>query len=208
MIPRLIHQMWMGGPMPALWAEYREKLVALHPNWNFRLWTEADLQFRLWHNQTLIDRAEQISPMAPYQFISDVVRYEVLLEFGGVWVDIDFDPQKPLDELCNGKEAWVAYEDGVWVNNAVMGMAQEHPVMREAVDGLAGNVGQFRPSVGNTHKSGPQYLTPLILAHEVHIYPKEYFYPYLWNELDREGELFPDAYMVHRWANRRKRIKP
>jgi hypothetical protein len=49
--------------------------------------------------------------------------------------------------------------------------------------------------------NGP-YLLTLIAEQEpsVTIFGAERFYPYLWDEPERAGEDFPDAYAVHHWA--------
>lgn len=48
--------------------------------------------------------------------------------------------------------------------------------------------------------NGPYFFT-LLLEQEpdVTIFGAELFYPYLWNELERRDEAFPDAYAVHHW---------
>jgi hypothetical protein len=34
---------------------------------------------------------------------------------------------------------------------------------------------------------------------DVTVLPKDAFYPYLWDEPERAGELFPQSVGVHRW---------
>ena len=49
--------------------------------------------------------------------------------------------------------------------------------------------------------NGP-YLLSLILEQEpgVTIFGTEKFYPYPWDEPERAGDAFPDAYAVHHWT--------
>lgn len=193
--------------MPTMYRIYILELKELHPTWEHRLWKLEDIvkQSDKFFNYPLIEEAERISPNAPQQFISDVVRYEVLNAFGGVWLDVDMDPQKSLDPLCSGIEGWICWEEtGKWVNNAAMASVAGSAWLREAIINLAYSIDEH-PYAANTIKSGPQYLTPIVLKHGVFIHPKETFYPYLWNELHLEREAFPDSYAIHRWNNRRKR---
>lgn len=206
MIPSIIHQMWVGSRMPSEFKEYRDKLRGLHPEWQLILWGEDNLPdfIDTMHNAMLIRQARYISPKAPEQFVSDVSRYEILNSYGGVWLDVDMDPNKPLGPLNEKTEGWACWEvPGVWANNAAMAAEPGSAWLWDAIRGLEDSVNKH-PGAANTVKSGPQYLTPILLKHGVTIYPKDYFFPYLWNELDRELESFPDSYAVHRWNNRRR----
>lgn len=50
--------------------------------------------------------------------------------------------------------------------------------------------------------TGPILVTRMLLNEDsVTKYPKEYFYPYLWNEKEEASGSFPDSYAVHRWAH-------
>lgn len=201
-IPKIIHQMWIGPPCPyeALMETWRTH----HPDWEYRLWTEENLQPMA--NQDLWDRAYEISPGAPEQFRSDVARYEILAVHGGVWVDADFTCQRPIDGLCTG--TFAGLETGAWLNNALIGGPAFDPLWMELVERLPQNVARRRPGEGNTVKSGPQFFTPIARRHEIIEYPSWYFYPYSWRDLDAVGP-FPHSYAVHHWGNRRRmRGKP
>lgn len=186
--------------MPDELAAYRDTWAELHPDWELRLWGEADLGWL--RNIDLFRDAEAVTPHVG-QFRADVARYEILHRFGGVYVDCDMECRRPIDPLM-GFECWAAWEtDGVWVNNAVMGCVPGHPLMVALIDGLPGNVKRTfgkRPNV----LSGPQYLTPLAIEHGIEVRPSAEFFPYRWDELERGNEDFPDAYGVHHWNNRRK----
>jgi mannosyltransferase OCH1-like enzyme len=190
--------------MPAHLAAYGETWAQHHPGWEHRLWTEANMP-RL-RNQRLYDAAERIAPRNVGQLRADVARYEILLEHGGVYVDCDMECLRPLDPLLTpGMSCFAGWETpGRWVNNAVLGASPAHPFLGELVERLARNVVAHcdaRPNV----MSGPQYLTPIYRRHAdtVTVFPKEHFYPYLWSELERIDETFPDSYAVHHWHNRR-----
>lgn len=211
MIPKIIHQFWAGGPFPAEYNGFCGGWQDLHPGWDYHLWNLESFPFSIEDQSCyrMIMKATEISPQASMQFTSDLVRYDLLRQFGGIWIDVDMKPQKPLDSLCVVPN-WIAWEDpGRWVNNAVMAAEKGSPWVLEIIRGLEENLAKLGPTVANTHKSGPQYITPVTKRYAkmgvVEIYPKDYFYPYLWNELGREGERFPEAFGVHYWNNRRKR---
>ena len=56
-IPKIIHHIWVGGPMPEhlranclAWAE-------LHLDWDFKLWTESEIDEIGLQNRALYDQA-------------------------------------------------------------------------------------------------------------------------------------------------------
>lgn len=205
-IPRIIHQMWIGSSTPPHIQRYMGSWMTHHPGWSVWHWRREDLEYMGLANWELFDRAMDIAPQSPYQFQADVARYEILFRHGGVWVDADFECQKPIDDMM-GNLAWMAWEkEGVWLNNAIMGMPAEHSLMVEAINGLGQNILDKHPA-SNSVLSGPQYITPLALQSEdpIKFVAKDLFFPYLWNELDRGNESFPNAYAVHHWNNRRVR---
>lgn len=203
MIPRVFHRIWVGGPMPDHLAAYGDTWAQHHPGWDHQLWTETNMPAL--RNQQLYDDAERIAPGHEGQFRADVARYELLARHGGVYVDCDLECRKPIDDLCD-VAAFAAWEHtDRWVNNAFMGAVPGHPFLVALIAGLAQHV-RRRPGERPNKLSGPQYLTPVYrrFARDVTVYPKDWFYPYLWSELDRQGEDFPDAYAVHHWNHRRE----
>jgi mannosyltransferase OCH1-like enzyme len=201
-IPRLFHSIWVGDPMPDHLREYVASWTRVHPGWEHKVWGDADLDWL--QNQELYDFAEAITKHHG-QFRADVARYEILHRYGGVYVDCDFEAVVPIDDLLMGVDCFAAWEtDDVWVNNAILGSVPGHPLLRDLIDGLPANVKAHRGQRPNI-TSGPQYLTPLARRHGITVYPSAAFYPYRWDELDRAGHAFPDAYAVHHWDNARKR---
>lgn len=209
MIPRIIHQMWIGSETPVEYLGYAAGWRALHPGWEYMWWDErmggkgrmGDYGL---FNEKLWDGAHAISPRAIWQYRSDIARYEILHKYGGVWVDMDMMPQKSIDPLMIDVDGWAAWEEpGKWINNAMLACVPGYKVMENIIKGLPAR--SAWPGA-NTVKSGPQYITPhLLAADRFMVWPKQYFYPYLWNELEREDEEHPNAYAVHRWNNRRRR---
>jgi mannosyltransferase OCH1-like enzyme len=201
-IPPVFHFVWVGAPMPDRLARYIASWAAVHPDWTVKVWGDND--FGWLANQDLYDRAGSHTSSVG-QFRSDVARLEILHRFGGVYVDCDFEALQPIDDLCD-VPAFAAWEaDGVWVNNALMGSVPGHPLWSELIAALPGNVDRCagkRPNV----MTGPQFITPHIVERpDVALYPSAWFYPYLWSELHRQGEEFPEARAVHHWDNARKR---
>lgn len=204
-IPRQIHTVWVGDPMPSHLAEYVKTWTRVHPGWSHRIWGEDDLDWL--QNQELFDFAEAYTTSVG-QFRSDIARYEILHRHGGVYVDADFEALAPIDELLMGVDCFAAWEtNDVWVGNAILGSAPGHPFLADLIDGLPLNVSQHRGERPN-RMTGPQYLTPIARAHRIELFASELFYPYNFADVgtEREHGPFPTAYGVHHWQNRRNRL--
>ncbi|HEX5852429.1 MAG TPA: glycosyltransferase [Solirubrobacteraceae bacterium] len=192
-IPRTIHRVWLGEePMPAEHERFGETFAHSHPSWELRLWSDEDLP------GLDITAAERERARTPSE-LSNLVRYEVLRRHGGVYVDTDVDCLRPLTPLLRGLDAFAALERPGRVGNAVLGSVAGHPAFTRAAR-LARRtlgIGAHSPDA-----NGPYFLS-LILEQEpanVAILPARLFYPYLWDELERRHESFPDAYAVHHWT--------
>lgn len=222
MIPRTLHQVWIGPPMPEEFALYMKSWADLHPEWEHVLWDEKTIEAlpMLRSNRVLWDDAEKYAAgNGVHQLRADVARYELLYHHGGVYVDADFECKRPIDLLlsrgtlhdrsADETGAFAAWEvEHRWVNNAIMGARALHPLTARLCAGLGANVTRVRRARRSARPnalSGPQYLTRIIKEHAVPvvIFAKELFYPYLYNELDRADDEFPAAYAVHHWHNRR-----
>tara|TARA_B100000614_G_scaffold262909_1_gene300476 strand:- start:60603 stop:61349 length:747 start_codon:yes stop_codon:yes gene_type:complete len=105
-IPKVFHQFWAGGEMPLAYRCFSQHLQDLHPDWDYILWNEEsipDLSLRYIYNYFKDNGYNQI-----YSVLSDLVRYEILLREGGVWIDTDMLILKNLDPLLEDKDLLIA----------------------------------------------------------------------------------------------------
>ena len=122
MIPKLIHRIWLGPPMPPEHEAFGRRWEELYPDWEMWLWGEAALAGLGMQNQDLYDRAEELAPGFEGQLRSDVARYEILYRYGGLYVDTDFEPLRSFEDRLPGLSCFFAWEHQDEVaNNAIMG---------------------------------------------------------------------------------------
>jgi inositol phosphorylceramide mannosyltransferase catalytic subunit len=190
-IPRTIHRVWLGGPMPAEHERFAETFAEHHPAWEMRLWSERDFA------ELAIGDAER-ERARTHSELSNLVRYEVLHRHGGVYVDTDVECRRALTPLLRGVEGFAALETPGRVGTAVLGAVPGHPTFARAARLTRQTLGS---GVHSPDANGPGLLS-LILEQEagLAILPAGMFYPYLWDEPERRDEPFPDAYAVHHWA--------
>jgi len=197
LIPRLFHRVWLGGMMPDEFVRFGETWLEQNPGWEMRLWEESD--FPPLRNQELYDTAENYSEK------SDIVRFELLLLYGGVYVDCDFECLRGIEEVLSGVEAFAAFENDAQVGTAIMGAVPGHPFVDYLVRSLPASVkenGRADP----VESTGPMFLTRCLADFDftgmepVKLFPATLFYPYPWNQKYRRYERFDQAYAVHHWA--------
>jgi len=208
-VPKLIHRVWLGSPIPPEFERFADSWAQINPDWEMRLWTEANLPLLI--NQELYDRAPDLvsSRLVP-RFRSNLVRYEILLAHGGLYVDCDFEALKPIDGLIGGLDCFAAEERRGLIANGFMGATPGHPLIRQLIDDAPASVQQRRgqPSWRTT---GPEHLTRTAAQRpgELTLVPTKAVYPYHHTDLDKTGahpKPPSTAYAHHVWASRRKSV--
>jgi mannosyltransferase OCH1-like enzyme len=191
-IPHAIHRVWLGGAaMPEAHARFGQSFAELHPGWEQRLWTDADLP-SLDIGQAERERARSASEL------SNLVRYEVLYRIGGVYVDTDVLCLRPFDELIAGLDAFAGLELPGRVGTAVLGAVPGHPLFERAARLTRQTLGVGPHSAD---ANGPYFLSLLAEQEQgLAIFGADRFYPYRWDEPERAGETFGDAHAVHHWS--------
>jgi len=107
MIPKIIHQIWIGPKDPPL--EYMDTWRRLHPSWNYQLWNNERVFSRSWRNQRLVNYYRQNQT---WHGVADVIRYEILFEIGGFMPGADSECLLPVDDLFEKQfDAFAVYEN-------------------------------------------------------------------------------------------------
>lgn len=193
--------------MPARYRAFRQGWLELHPDWRHVLWTDANLP--VLRNQRLYDR-----PPCPAinvgQFRADLLRYEILHDHGGVYIDMDTEPVAPLDQLLDEPHGcWAVRQDDRLIANGMLGATAGHPVMRQLVKGIPGSVNRRRGRKPR-QSTGPHYLTRLWKAgarKRMTVWPPETFFPYSWDQVAEAptGPPWPAGTIgCHQWHNQRR----
>ena len=99
MIPKILHQVWVGPNPPPTRA--METWRRRHPDWEYRIWTDHTG----WENQKAIDA------MPEWNGKADIMRYEILYRHGGVVVDADSECLRSLDDHFLEHIAWACWEN-------------------------------------------------------------------------------------------------
>jgi len=96
MIPKIIHQVWVAAPMPDQVRAWIDGWRAMHGDWEHRLWTEQNLPALV--NGDCFDATDIPAQKA------DIVRYEIVHRYGGLYVDADYECLGRIDDLIDGRD--------------------------------------------------------------------------------------------------------
>jgi mannosyltransferase OCH1-like enzyme len=99
MIPKILHQTWKTRDIPPELCSYAESWKRLHPGWEYRLWTDQSArEFVAASYPRLLRKYDKY----PYNIQRvDVARLLILAEYGGLYVDLDFEALRPVDSLLD-----------------------------------------------------------------------------------------------------------
>jgi len=157
-IPKILHQIWIG-PKPAptnLMQSWKDK----HPDFEYIYWNESEFQSR----GMTFECYDQIAAIAEINGKADIIRWEILHRYGGVFVDADSICIEPFDDYFMEKEAFATYENesvrkGL-VATGTMGFVPGHPLCCDIIDMLkSGKLDRKIAEYRAWYSVGPALLT-------------------------------------------------
>lgn len=95
---------------------------------------------------------------------ADILRYEIVYNYGGIYCDVDSVSLKPFDS--NFSYSFLAYTPGSYKNvtNAVFGFEKESKFLKYVIDTLTVH---YSPDIGFIpSRTGPTFLTSCLLAYD------------------------------------------
>jgi len=194
MVVKRIHQIWVGPkPIPAKSLKFIDGIKALHPDYEYRLWTDADLTPK---NFTTL---EYIHSTPVYAQKADIMRYEIIYRHGGVYLDIDFEILKPLTGLLT--EDFVVCNEDAHINkymtNAFIYSVPGNPDLKKCVDNICTcSLGGGKVNVA----TGPWYFRKNISLEGARVLPTHTMYPtHYMQRGHRPSKFLEDTYGMHHW---------
>jgi hypothetical protein len=178
--------------MPQEFVYFGNTWLAHHPGWTMYTWTDRHVS-GLTQPATL----EQSTAKSGK---SNVLRYEILVRYGGVYIDTDFECLRNIEPILNNVACFVGMQCPDVANNAIIGAVPGHAFIRDLVVHIPARARVMSGGL-SIRQSGPYYLTERLRGRrDVTVFPASVFYPYQWHERWRRHEHFPSAYGVHHWS--------
>ena len=206
-IPKVIHYFWFGGkelpPMAkkciASWKKYC-------PDYEIREWNESNFDV----NQ--IPYTKQAYAAGKYAFVSDYARFLILEQMGGIYMDIDVELVRSLDDILE-RGAYLGceedYEAGILLNPGLGMAAEAHdPYLQEIVDtyqsinfqnedGSQNMTTIVRYTTDFFKKHGLQEVPGIQKVGNFFIYPREYFSPQHYKT--GKKTMTPNTHSIHHY---------
>ena len=175
MIPKIIHQIWIGNlePPVSLMDSWKNK----NPDFKYILWDEEKIRDEKFSSQVKIDEIEEYCGKA------DIIRYEILNRYGGVYIDADSYCIEKLGNFLLEK-SFAVYENekirkGL-IATGVLGFEPNHPFLSNILKIIK----KIPVSKEETGKKAWQTVGPLLFTkiynktlQKIKIYPSFMFYP-------------------------------
>jgi hypothetical protein len=208
--PKIIHQIWMGDITKApLEYMFGCKELALRHGWTYKLWDDNTINTEL---LPMMVNGKIYTEFPNMHGKSDILRYELLYHWGGVYVDADTVCFRPFDLLLaktrkDKKEAFLAYENeekrGTLLGSSILGAVQYSSAMLTCIWEL-----NFRKLTDPAFISvGPYLLTDAFEKYgmSAKIFPSKTFFPFHMTEfsvLEKEKWRLddPNVFTFHRFA--------
>lgn len=204
-IPKIIHQIWIGSPLPEKYHSFILSWQKHHPEWTYILWDDETIANLHLINQDQYDASTNFGQKA------DIARYEILYRFGGVYIDIDFECLRPLDLFhhCCDYYTGIGYAGRFSTFNGLIGSTPENPIVKACIDMLdIYSHYEGSPEHNILFTSGPFHQARCFIehAHEAGravAFPVGYFYPWPFSKKEDtthlEKWLRPETFAIHYW---------
>jgi mannosyltransferase OCH1-like enzyme len=149
---KIIHQLWVG--------EYVIPEKDYHYAQGIRV-NNSSFEYNFWDNYNLpnlpikIEQLKQLySKEKKWIELADMLRYYFVYEYGGLYVDCDYEFVKPFDELeldsYDGVVSLVFNPEDITICNSMFGFRKKHPIMKYICEKMYNN--------GNIMWLGPHFF--------------------------------------------------
>lgn len=210
-IPKIIHQIWLGGPLPEKYKEIQKTWQKYHPDWEYRLWTDEDAKNFAMKNRELFDSATNLGEKA------DIFRYEILYRHGGLYVDTDFECLRSFDTLHKLCDFYIGIDTlerkfrSPRLSNALLASIPGHPLLEQCLKSMSGEGPRDNFDLIQ-QRTGPGLVTRAFLAqiddltYKNVALPSSYFYPLPAPERNgsfggaiKEAWVQNESFAIHYW---------
>ncbi len=190
--------------------EWQQSWKHYNPGWKHVLWNDEKINEKL-----NITHPNILHECKNFSEKSDILRFEILYQFGGLYIDTDFECLKPIDPLFINRDFLIFRESRNDVCGAFFAASRNNSRVKKIIDGLPDRQRIHGKAKANI-KFGPKYLHEMLPGASVDNNTR-LVYPYMWNEKHRRNENFaetsPESYAVHHWkgswkGNQDRRQRP
>ena len=127
MIPKIIHYCWFGEkPLPESTKRYMQTWREFLPDYEMKKWNEENYSI-----QSAPEYVQEAYEARKYAFVSDYVRVQKLLEYGGIYFDTDIEVVRPFEQHLEGHSMVMGFEGERRLSTAFIACCKGHAFMEE-----------------------------------------------------------------------------
>jgi len=175
-IPKIIHQVWIGGKMPdkekRLCDEWKDECKK--QGWEYMFWGNEEVKQYEIRNNNIFERTKSVGQK------SDIIRLQILEDYGGVYLDTDFKYIKMFDDkmLTLDFFAGLTYDKKPVIMNSLIGSSGGNELIchLNEIEEIS-----YHNAMEVIRTTGPYYLTDKYFKSEMGnkcIFPVTYFFPF------------------------------
>lgn len=207
-IPHRIHQIWLGSELPKRYYEWQKTWIDRNPGWEYKLWMDADVDSLKLKNSHLFYSLKNQGAR------SDILRYEILYNYGGVYADTDFECFRSFDDITHSCNFFAGIphcrKDGPLINNALIGSAPQNSIIANCISNISLKLDEKDPN-SIMEITGPSLLTDSVLQalkageSDILILPASFFFPFpghlrnIRTMSQARKYIEPETYAIHYW---------
>jgi len=150
-IPRVINFIWVGPrPFPAESVANVVSWREFHPDWRICFWTDrydrelpiADMEFHHINEISFIRLKPYLTQTTNYGEMADLIRYELIYQRGGMYVDHDVECLGSFDKFHSVFDFYASLENPhvncgtktqIYPCNCLFAARPHHPILKEAI---------------------------------------------------------------------------
>lgn len=140
-IPKIIFQTWKTRELPPEVEALRQQIGLMNPGYTMMLCDDEDIDtfIKTHFEERIYNNFRKLNVGAAK---ADFWRYCVLYICGGVYLDMDSEITKPLDELIeDGDQCIITRDSNPYIfNNWLMIFDKGHPIMKATIDRCCYNI--------------------------------------------------------------------
>jgi len=215
MIPKIIHYCWFGkSEMPEIAAKCIDSWHKYCPDFEVKLWNESNFDVNI------NSYSREAAKVNQWAFIADIARLWVIYNYGGVYLDVDVEVIKPIDDFLNN-QMFLGFESHSVINmGSGFGAEKKIYLLKKMLDSYDSVPFINADETINTIAS-PKYTTASMESegfllnntkqtiNDATIYPTEYFCPKDWQT--GEINITENTHTIHHflaswWSEEEKKL--
>ena len=224
-IPHIIHQIWSNQyeELPEIFQELGMTWKTYHPDWKYILWDNNKMDLFIHSYYPEYEKRYNNFYFNIQRW--DVIRYLILYQMGGIYVDFDYECISPIEEILKEKCCFAMepkehkppfWEDNnPYFNNAFIATVPKHPFLCTIIETIFKQDLSFCPKNKSKFEhvlctTGPVMLSETYAQYrnkeEIYLIPAEYISPFssqevrsIWNGCKKEEleERLQKAVAIH-----------